>query len=266
MRKKVKQRFGKVQFMNRTNRKLMRFLCITFGITWLCWGSLAALIGAGILYFSHPVAVCLHLLGGFGPTIASVLTLESGICVSSVFKFVFARKRNVGKFLWISAMLEILVIGLSSMELNAEIPVVLVPLVFLQALFLYGGNEELGWRGIMQPILEKRFSFPVSALITGSVWGVWHLPLWFVDGSSQQNIPFPEFFLLGLLLSIFFGAVYKKTGCVFFCCVLHGLTNTLLSMFAIKGNVPLAVGLCILLIWSFILWYSEQRKVRSGTV
>lgn len=156
--------------------------------------------------------------------------------------------------------MEILVIGLSSMECNSAISLYLIPVILVQATVIYGGNEELGWRGVMQPLLYEKLSFPVATLITGVVWGIWHLPLWFVDGASQQNIPFVLFMILGILLSFFFASVYKKTRSVFYCCVLHGLTNTLLSVFIIKINVVLVVGLLLMLGFSIYLWYSEKSK------
>lgn len=246
--------------MNRVTRKLLDFLLITFAITYLCWIALAFLIRADVISLSHPVGVCLHMLGGFGPTIAAILLLDERKSFRTVWKFVFDRKENTAKYFWSFAFLEILIIGLSSLELNPELPLYLIPLVFIQAVCIYGGNEELGWRGIMQPLMEEKLPFPAATLITGSVWGLWHIPLWFVEGTSQQNMPFVLFFLLGILLSFFLAAVYKKTGSVFCCCVLHGLTNSLLSLFVIKITAFLVAGLAFLLIWSIFLWYSENTK------
>lgn len=76
------------------------------------------------------------------------------------------------------------VIGLSSLEVNPALPLFILPFMLIMTTFIGGGNEELGWRRVMQPILESKFSFPIAALITGSVWAVWHSPLWFVVGSS----------------------------------------------------------------------------------
>lgn len=155
--------------------------------------------------------------------------------------------------------MEILVIGLSSREINSAFPLYFIPLIFLQAVLIYGGNEELGWRGIMQPIMENKAPFPVATLITGVVWSIWHIPLWLVDGASQQDIPFLLFTLLGILLSFFLATVYKRTECVFFCSIMHGLSNTLLSLFIIKVNLILVMGLIIMLMLSIYLWYSQKE-------
>jgi membrane protease YdiL (CAAX protease family) len=78
--------------------------------------------------------------------------------------------------------------GLSALfGMNAEYPglweqpaleiLPLYILTFCVTLLAQGGNEELGWRGFMQPELQKRFSPLVAALIVSVLWSLWHLPL-----------------------------------------------------------------------------------------
>lgn len=241
-------------------KRLRKFLIITFIITILTWGSLAILIKLSLISFTHLIGTMLHIIGGFGPTIASLLVLEEKMEFKSAVKFVFQYKRKTIACFWLLAAMAIAVIGISSMEFNTALPWYLIPIVFLQAVFIYGEEEEIGWRGIMQPILEKKFPFPIATVITGTVWGIWHIPLWFIEGSSQQNVAFHFFLMLGVLLSFFLAAIYKRTQCVFVCNVFHGLINTLLSVFVIKLNITLVLGLAIMLVYSIWLWYWEDKK------
>lgn len=241
------------------SHRLLKFIIITFVITGIAWGTLVILTKTGIVLFSHPLGTILHILGGFGPTIAALFVIEEKVTIKSIIKFVFQHKRKSVIYFWLFAIMEILVIGVSSGEFNPALPWYLMPIVLLQAIFIYGGEEELGWRGIMQPILEEKFNFPIATLITGVVWGLWHVPLWFVDGSSQQNMSFSFFLVLGVILSFFLAAIYKKTQCVFACNVFHGLTNTLLSVFVIKLNVILVIGLMVMLAYSIYLWYGDKK-------
>lgn len=242
------------------NNRLLKFLIITFMITCISWGLLVAVTKLNIVAFSHSIGTLLHMLGGFGPTIATLFVMEEKPSIKSVLRFVFQYEKQTLIYFWILTIMEIAVIGLSSMEFNPALPWYRIPVVFLQAVFLYGGEEELGWRGVMQPILEKKFNFPIATLITGLTWGVWHIPLWLVEGSSQQNMPFLLFVVLGIILSFWLAAIYKKTKCVFACNVFHGLTNTLLSVFIIKLNAALVIGLVAMLIYSMYLWYTENKK------
>ena len=38
-------------------------------------------------------------------------------------------------------------------------------------------GEEIGWRGFLTPALMARYSFPVTSLIVGLAWALWHVPL-----------------------------------------------------------------------------------------
>ena len=40
----------------------------------------------------------------------------------------------------------------------------------------------------------------------------------------------------------------------------HGVTNTVLSLFVIKLNLILVIGIIIMLAYSIYLWYSEDQK------
>ncbi len=35
--------------------------------------------------------------------------------------------------------------------------------------------EELGWRSFLQPLLERKNSALISSIITGLIWGMWHI-------------------------------------------------------------------------------------------
>jgi membrane protease YdiL (CAAX protease family) len=51
-------------------------------------------------------------------------------------------------------------------------------------------TEELGWRGFALDHLEAKWSPLVSALILGAIWSVWHLPLFFIKGTSWGSMGF----------------------------------------------------------------------------
>jgi membrane protease YdiL (CAAX protease family) len=56
---------------------------------------------------------------------------------------------------------------------------VMVPVACITAL-----GEEIGWRGFLAPELAKLVCFRRTALLSGIVWGLWHLPLILFDGCS----------------------------------------------------------------------------------
>jgi len=50
-------------------------------------------------------------------------------------------------------------------------------------------GEEIGWRGFLVPELIKMTSFTQTALISGIIWAIWHMPAIFLADYRNQNIP-----------------------------------------------------------------------------
>jgi uncharacterized protein len=56
-------------------------------------------------------------------------------------------------------------------------------------IFLFGPlPEEMAWRGFALDGLQSRLNALSSSLILGLAWTVWHLPLFFIQGSYQQGL------------------------------------------------------------------------------
>ncbi len=240
-------------------KKVITYLLITFAITYTFWWGLAVLTNLNIVNSSQGIFTLLHVIGGFGPTIAAIAVLPKK-SPKEILRFVFSCKKNSFWYLLLFCGMQGLIIGLSSMEINPAMPWYAAPIVLLSATVVGGGNEELGWRGIMQPHLEKKLPFPIATLITGCVWMAWHIPLWFVVGASQQGINYGLYCIYGLILSFWLATLYKKTNSVFFCVVFHGFSNLMLSFFVIKINWILVVGLILSLVFTIWLYYKYKES------
>jgi membrane protease YdiL (CAAX protease family) len=59
------------------------------------------------------------------------------------------------------------------------------------AALLIGPVEELGWRGVALPLLQRRFAPLGASLILGAIWGLWHLPALLLSGTEQSGLAFP---------------------------------------------------------------------------
>lgn len=82
---------------------------------------------------------------------------------------------------------------------------------FIFTLFSGPLAEEAGWRGFALPRLQSKHNALLSSLMLGVVWCCWHIPLFFVPGSSQQGIPFPIYLMLVVTLAIYFTWLYNNT-------------------------------------------------------
>jgi len=247
-------------------KRLIKYLTIAFAITWICWWGEAVLVKFTAFQENDLLPMILFTVGGFGPPVAALFCFENKLTVKSFTNFLFACKKNSFWVLILFILLEAATIGLSSMERNAVIGLTTIPVVLVRAIFFYGGNEELGWRGIMQPALQKRLPYPAATLVVGAVWSIWHVPLWFIEGNSHQGSSFVVFALLAILLSFWLSAILNSHGSIFWCMILHGATNTLLSVFVIKMNWILIVGFVLLTALSILISLARLKAARSEEI
>lgn len=69
-------------------------------------------------------------------------------------------------------------------------------------------GEEIGWSGFLIPKLLKTFSIPVTAIIAGLIWSIWHYPA-IIGGIYGYGVPLP-LTLVGFTL-VFIGISLFKT-------------------------------------------------------
>ena len=98
-----------------------------------------------------------------------------------------------------------------------------------------GIGEEFGWRGFLLPRLQTRYNALVSSLIIGGMWAIWHIPLFFLEGTFQHDLGSQAGLLPAILAysvfvivsSIWFTWVFNNTrGSVLLAAVMHGASNT----------------------------------------
>ncbi len=94
--------------------------------------------------------------------------------------------------------------------------------------FLIGGplGEEFGWRGYLMPALSVRLKWRIASLVVGILWGLWHIPLFFLPGTAQSQMSIDVFLLNILASSVIFGWLYERTqGSVLPALILHTSLN-----------------------------------------
>ena len=140
-------------------RTSTRFLLTTLLITWPAWWLNAVLTSAGIIDYSSPIGTAIHTVGAFGPTIAGLSLIPGGFTLKRGLAFTFGGLRR--SLPWTAAFLVVpLVLLIAASDGLAEgfSPISAMG-VFLAALMVSGGNEELGWRAVLEPELERRIPF-----------------------------------------------------------------------------------------------------------
>lgn len=72
-----------------------------------------------------------------------------------------------------------------------------------------GPLEELAWRGVALPLLQRRFTPLRSALMLGAVWGLWHGPAFLLSGTQQSEWSLGAFFVGSLAISVIATALFN---------------------------------------------------------
>jgi hypothetical protein len=102
-------------------------------------------------------------------------------------------------------------------------------------MYFLGGSfgEEFGWRGYALPRLLDGWSALGASLILGAFWVVWHLPLFFIPGSPQAQMPFWPFAASTTALAVIYTWVHVHVkGIVFAALLLHTTGNLSANLFA----------------------------------
>jgi len=92
--------------------------------------------------------------------------------------------------------------------------------------------EELGWRGYGVDSLASKFNLLNTSLIFAALWGIWHLPVFFIEGSYhiliwEQHPLFALNFFVGFfpLVIIMNYLYYKNQRSIFLLALFHVLVN-----------------------------------------
>jgi membrane protease YdiL (CAAX protease family) len=209
-------------------KKICRYLIAAFAITYLFWGLDIVLSCLGL--YEHPaynVGIVFYVIAACAP-MASVFILwqkEDGNFLKTIFRF-------QNPLLELSLLLAFLLIRFGIPFLFGDVRItggIWQVLIFIPVMFLFGGFEEVGWRGYLQPVLEEKCGFIIATLINWAIWVVWHIPLCFIKGTYQYSGSY-LWFAISLLGSAFSAAaLHRVKGSIIPCILFHATGNAIVS-------------------------------------
>lgn len=85
-------------------------------------------------------------------------------------------------------------------------------LMVMTIMLVLGPVEELGWRGLALPVLQRHMAPVWAAILIGAVWGLWHLPAFYLSGTAQSAWGFAPFFVGNICLSLIVTPIFNRTG------------------------------------------------------
>ncbi|MAX73999.1 MAG: CPBP family intramembrane metalloprotease [Nioella sp.] len=85
------------------------------------------------------------------------------------------------------------------------------PMVALLFMMLFlGPIEEFGWRGVAQPILQRYMAPVWAGVLIGTVWGIWHIPAFFLSGTVFGDWNFLPFLVGNITLAISVTQIFNR--------------------------------------------------------
>lgn len=237
------------------------FTIVAFAISWAIW--LPLLIGNA----APRAALVLYYAGVIGPAAASFFCCGSAPLVNRI------RRWRVHAAWYAAAFtLPFLIRGIAvawelgwrlefrpieSIARTTALMVLLVPF------------EEIGWRGCLLPVVQRRYSALVSSLVVGVIWALWHAPLaWAGVGYQQSEQPWRYMlWFTASILPISYLATWLFNG--------SGESVPVVTLFHIAVNLadfvvvlPRASGESVLLTTSVItalvagvIWWRDRRRL-----
>ncbi|MCW8932867.1 MAG: CPBP family intramembrane metalloprotease [Gammaproteobacteria bacterium] len=238
---------------------LIPFLLITFG---LAWGILALFIFFpdpmnsifGKLTGQHP----LFFLAVYAPAIASFIIVIHYAGIEGLRRYLSRLLLWRSSIVWyVFLFLGIPLIYMGSAVLKGNILSEPFPFSSFQAFFvaivltaIKGPVEELGWRGLALPLLQRKFSPIWAGLILGIIWGFWHLPAFFLSGTPQSAWSFIPFFVGSISVSVIVTALFNKShGSILLPVIFHFQLNNPLWPDAQPYDMYAFVIAAVLVVW-----------------
>jgi membrane protease YdiL (CAAX protease family) len=127
-----------------------------------------------------------------------------------------------------------------------------------------GGLEELGWRLLLQPALEKKVSFTFASLLTGIIWSLWHLPLFFMQGATQSGTSFLIFAISTIGIAFFLAAIYRVSGSIWLCILFHGAYNSLYEIISFSEDYLSTIVTALVMMIAACVVVHVSTKKQSG--
>lgn len=271
-----------------SGRNVWSFFIVTFIYSWSLWLPFV-LAGLGVVKQSELLTALRNpalALGAFAPLFAAVTMIVGKAGWSEVRKFI--KQAFSFRVKWIYVVLSLLLpliitagahyitnlTGIDSLPntlLPKDLPVPTIILIipyFVLMFLVGGGQEEFGWRGYAQEPLQQRFGVVRGSIVLGVVWGIWHLPLWFIPGDGHAYYSFLAFILYTVSLSLIIAVLYNVSGKKLIVpWIIHAMGNTIVPFFPIihMENVPqpgywVWTVLNALVAISFTIWFLNTSQ------
>jgi membrane protease YdiL (CAAX protease family) len=276
------------------NRDPWKFFLLTFAYSWVIWiPSVLDGIGIDLPFSVTGYSTLVVIIGAFAPMMAAITLVirKEGWKGPKAFLGQALDFHIKPVYIILALTLPVLIhviahylapafgLAVAKTLFPTEIsvaPIVLAIPYFILMLIIGGGQEEFGWRGYAQEPLQRKIGVIPASLVIGVIWGIWHLPLWFMAGDLHSAYSFLAFVMMTTSISIMYAWLYNSSGkklivVMFF----HAMNNTaaplLPFLHGIEGKpesaywIYAAVNVLFGIIFAYVL-IKEQSRHNDETI
>lgn len=263
--------------MSPTVRASIKLVLLTYSFTWLPWVYLAVFVT------EDPTSNPLYIVGGLGPVLGFLVAALHDRLTGNSFRNPFTRVRSLTSLLvilpFVSAV-PVLASGLLGRMLfgvdldiagwNDSVAQYGGLLLFIVLIFIGGPfTEEWSWHGYLWPRLRSTNSMLRASIIAGSVWAVWHWPLFLIDATAQADglhkFGYAFFFVFSCLVQMYlWGQFYELTGFGVLAAILAHFTLNLSSFVITYDYRVRAIEMALNLVVILVLHGLIRRRARLG--
>jgi membrane protease YdiL (CAAX protease family) len=251
-----------------------------FGVLWLWLALLAALTATGVLWLRSTGT---SPADGFSPAILVIAYAPSlaALVASGVFGGYQAVRGLLGQigrwrfaFRWYATalLLPVVVVGLAQLLYRLAGGTVAGPWLDVSGLAIGFGaviagslGEELGWRGLAQPLLQKRLNIFWASVVVGFVWATWHCWPVLAPGGQDPNwlLDVGLTYLRLVPTAILYGWLYNVTGksllVVMLAHAAHNVVVTSLPVPADAYGLAALVAALYALAAVVVVWFARRQ-------
>ncbi len=248
------------------------FLSITFAITWGVIGSYiiwpeAMATRFGEISGSHPF----YFLATWAPAISAVVLVLALFGISGLrglLSRLLMWRCPPGYWAFILVVIPLVFIAGSLIKggplLTPLPPEGVGPIMATMVMMLFlGPIEELGWRGVAQPLLQRYVAPFWTGAIIGTDWGVWHLPAFYLAGVVYENWSFLPFLIGNITLAILVTPIFNAArGSLLLPMLFHWQLINPFWPDAQPWDTWILVGVAAVVVW----WNRKTMFSREGAV
>jgi len=252
------------------------FFLLAYAASWALW--------LPLVWWTPPETIGQSLLvaGTFGPSIAAVLLIVARHGTTGLRSELAAQwKWHLPLPLWalilfgpaaivLAAIVVAQALGAPPGQWHDPGQLFLVLPVFAYVVILGGPlGEEFGWRGFALPRLERHLHPTAAVVLIGLMWALWHLPLFWIEGTVQQQMPLAAFIAQVTVTSVIYGWLWNETRSLPAVVAIHAATNTTVGLLPVLPDaagslIPLWTAISIAAVIALLVIVRTRGRLGHG--